>query len=328
MNPPPISNFPTPRQSAASGAIFCLIAALSYTATNICMRRLTALHCDPFWVVFNKEVLTSLCIAPWVVWQVYRGRSRLPSRRTLWAILAIGLLVQLAGNVGVQWALGIVGLAVTIPAIFGLMILGGAVLGRFWLGERISARSAVAMTVLLASIVLLGFGAPAVGASVAGDGVRPALSWIVLAVGASCLAGAIYALLCTFIRHAVTQTTTPTAIGMLVPLTAVISLGPICVYRLGVSGILDTSLEQLLFMVAAGLCNTIGFLGLIHGLKRTSVVHANVVTASQVAMASVAGMVLFGESFSAWILTGIVLTIFGIVWIDRPAEALDEIPPP
>lgn len=327
MNPPPVSN-PLPPRSAASGAAFCLMSALAYTAADICMRQLTALRCDPCLVVFGKEMVTSLSIAPWLVWQMSRGRSMLPSGRMLVAILVVGLLVQLTGNVGVQWALGVVGLAVTIPAVFGLMIVGGAALGRFWLGERISARSALATIVLLASLVLLSLGAEAAGASMASGGVRPA-SWVIaLAVGASCLAGAIYALLSTFIRRTVTQSTTPTALGMLIPLTALISVGPISVYRLGIHGMLNTSAEQLLFMAAAGVCNMIGFLGLIHGLKRISVVHANVVNASQVAMASVAGMVLFRESPNFWILTGIGLTIFGIVWIDRPAAALDEIPPP
>ena len=57
-----------------------------------------------------------------------------------------------------QWALGIVGLAISIPAIFGAMITGGAVLGHFWLGERVSRRSMAAIGLLLASLVLLGTG--------------------------------------------------------------------------------------------------------------------------------------------------------------------------
>ena len=57
-------------------------------------------------------------------------------------------------------------------------------------------------------------------------------------------------------------------------------------------------------------------------------VHANVLNASQVAMAALAGMAMFHEPPNPWVLLGVGLTILGIVWIDRPAEALDEIPPP
>ena len=81
-------------------------------------------------------------------------------------------------------------------------------------------------------------------------------------------------------------------------------------------------------MAAAGVFNLIGFLALIHGLQRTTVVHANVVNASQVAMAALAGMALFHEPPNPWVLLGVGLTIVGIVWIDRPAEAVEEIPPP
>ena len=54
-------------------------------------------------------------------------------------------------------------------------------------------------------------------------------------------------------------------------------------------------------MAAAGVFNLIGFLGLIYGLQRTTVVHANVVNASQVAMAAVAGMALFHEPPNPWL---------------------------
>jgi drug/metabolite transporter (DMT)-like permease len=147
-------------------------------------------------------------------------------------------------------------------------------------------------------------------------------------VGAAGLAGVVYALLSTVIRHSVTRTTTPSTVAFLVPLMAVVSLGPMSVCRFGFMPLLSTPREQLLLMAAAGVFNLIGFLGLIHGLQRTTVVHANVVNASQVAMAALAGMALFHEAPNAWVLLGVGLTIVGIVWIDRPAEAIEEIPPP
>ena len=55
-------------------------------------------------------------VAPWLLYQAIRGRPTLPSGRTLAQILLVGLLIQVVGNVCVQWALGVVGLAVTIPA--------------------------------------------------------------------------------------------------------------------------------------------------------------------------------------------------------------------
>jgi drug/metabolite transporter (DMT)-like permease len=231
--------------------------------------------------------------------------------------------------VGAQWSLGIVGLAVSVPAQFGLMITAGAALGWVGLGEQVSLRSAAAIALLIVALVLLGRGAEAVSRSIAGPGaVPPGPLLLLLAVGAAGLAGAVYALLSTVIRHSVTRTTTPSAVAFLVPLMATLTLGPLCVERFGAASLLNTPRDQLLLMAAAGVFNLIGFLGLIHGLQRTTVVHANVVNASQVAMAALAGMALFHEAPNPWVLLGVGLTIVGIVWIDRPAEAIEEIPPP
>jgi drug/metabolite transporter (DMT)-like permease len=235
--------------------------------------------------------------------------------------LLVGLLIQVVGNVCAQWALGVVGLAVTIPAVFGIMIASGAVLGRVWLGEHVSFRSMAAITLLLASLVLLGQGAESAGRLIAGsDTVAPSLLVLVLAVAAAGLAGAVFAILNITIRHSVTRTTLPTAVAFLIPLTGAVSLGLISVCRLGLEPFWHTPWRQLALMAAAGVLNLIGFLGLIHGLQRTTVVHANALNASQVAMATVAGMALFHEPPNPWLLLGVGLTILGILWIDRPVD--------
>ncbi len=315
------------------------------------MRQLTAVHCDTFWAVFNRELVTTVVVGVWLLRRAVRlkgtgpicakhpsGRSAanrtcplstLPAGRELGLLLLVGLLIQVAGNVCVQWSLGVVGLAVTIPAMFGAMITGGAVIGRVWLGERVSGRSIMAIAMLLGSLALLGVGAEAAGCSIAeAKAVTPNPLLMVLAVAAAGLAGTVYALLSAVIRRSVTRNTTPAAAAFLVTLMGVVSLGPICVYRLGVPALLETPVDQIILMIAAGVFNLVAFLAIIHGLQRITVVHANAVNASQVAMAAVAGMALFAEPSTVWLLLGVCLTIFGIVWIDRPAEAVDEIPPP
>jgi DME family drug/metabolite transporter len=294
---------------------------LAYTAVNICMRQLTALRCDPFWAVFNRELVTAIVVGPWLLWRAMHGRPTLPSGHTLGRLLLVGLLIQVVGNVSAQWALGVVGLAVTIPVVFGITITGGAVLGHVWLGEHVSFRSMAAITLLLASLVLLGQGAESAGRSIAGlDAVPPSSLVLVMAVAAAGLAGAVFAILNIAIRHSVTRTTLPTAVAFLIPLMGAVSLGPISVCRLGVEPFWNTPGEQLALMAAAGVLNLIGFLGLIHGLQRTTVVHANALNASQVAMATVAGMALFHEPPNPWLLLGVGLTIMGILWIDRPLD--------
>jgi drug/metabolite transporter, DME family len=317
------------KRFALSGTACCLVSALAYTTTSICMRQLTNLKCDPSWAILCRESVTSAVVAPWLVYQAARGRPALPSGRTLVRLLVVGLVVEGAANVAAQWSLGIVGLAVCVPAQFALMITAGAVLGRVGLGERVTLRSAAAIAILLAALVLLGFGAKEIGGSIVGaTAAAPGLLVVALAVVAAGAAGTVYALLSTIIRHSVTRTTAPSGVAFVVPLMAVVSLGPLCVHRFGVAALLATPGEQFAWMAAAGVFNLIGFLAVIHALQRTTVVHANVVNASQVAMAALAGMVLFREPPNPWVLLGVGLTVAGIVWIDRPAEAVDEIPPP
>ncbi|MBN1394558.1 MAG: EamA family transporter [Pirellulales bacterium] len=319
----------TSNRGSLSGVAFCLVSALGYSASNVFMRQLTTGDCDPFWAVFNRELVTPVFVGLWLLWQAARGRNALPKGRELGLLLAVGLLIQLAGNVCVQWSLGVVGLAVTIPAMFGAMITCGAIIGRVWLKERVSTRSIVAIAVLLGSLALLGVGAEASGRSIAtAKSIAPDPLLMVLGVAAAGLAGAVYALLSATIRRSVTGNTSPAAVAFLVTLMGVVGLGPICLYRLGLPTMMDTPVEQFALMIAAGAFNLVAFLALIHGLQRTAVFHANAVNASQVAMAAVAGLALFAEPPTAWLLLGVCLTIVGIASIDRPAEAVEEIPPP
>ena len=311
----------SPRQErpALTGAACCLVSALAYTAANICLRQLSRLGSDPVWTVCNKELVTVLIVGPWLLWQAARGRPALPRGSTLLRLIAVGLLIQLVGNLSTQWALGVVGLAVTIPAIFGVMITSSAVLGWVLLGERVSLRSMAALALLVASLVLLGVGAEAAGRSAAQTEVASDPLLVALAVGAACLAGAVYSLLSVVIRHAVTQTTLPSAIALLITLMGVVSLGPLSLARLGLQQMLATPAEQGALMAAAGIFNLMGFFALIHGLQRITIVHANVLNASQVALAAVAGVLIFREPPNPWLLLGVSLTAFGILWIDRPA---------
>lgn len=307
---------------ALSGAVLCAIAALGYTSVNVCMRQLTILECDPVWAVFNRELVTAVAIGPWLFYQAGRGRLAFPTGRTLGLLVLTGLMVEVVANLCIQWALGVVGLAVVVPASFGVMITGGAVLGHFWLGEAVSARSTAAIGLLLVALVLLGMGVEAAGPSIADpNAARMSPLMLVLGVAAASLAGGVFALLNVTIRHSVTRTTLPIAIAFLIPMLGAVSLGPLSLSRSGWQLIWSTSWEQYVLMAAAGAFNLIAFLAFVNGLQRTTVVHANAVNASQVAMAAVAGVAMFHESPNAWLLLGVFLTIGGILAFDRPTES-------
>lgn len=301
---------------AVAGTACCVVSALGYTGSNICMRQL-AEGSDltwSMWAVFNKELITVVAVGPWLLWRALRRLPVFPSRRALIALVLVGLAVQLAANLPVQWAFGKVGLAVVVPAIFGVMLTSSAVLGLVLLGERVTRRSAAAIGLLLFSLALLGLAADSAGKSMKVS--DPVV--IALGVGAACLAGAIYAVLTITIRRAGKGHTPTSTIVFITTLMGVLSLGLLSLRLLGVEKLLATPPPQLAWMYAAGTLNLIAFLAIAKGLQLTTVVHANVLNASQVAMAALAGMAIFGEPLTVWLATGAGLTVVGVVMIDRP----------
>jgi len=286
------------------------------------MRRLAALHCDPMWAICNKELVSVVVVGPWLLVAWLGGRIALPSWRVLVALVLVGLTTQLGGNLGVQWALGVVGLAVTIPAVFGVMLTASAAMGMFFLRERLSRRSLAAIGLLLVALMFLGLSAGAAGKSISLSSSPPLIA---AAVGAACLTGATYALLTITIRRTVTGATPVTVVVVMITAMGVLSLGPLSIYRLGTQRLLSTPPEHLFWMLAAGALNLIAFLAITKGLELTTVVHVNILNASQVAMAAIAGIMLFGEPPSAWLILGITLTILGIGLFDLGGDGLQPV---
>jgi len=317
---------PTPRplglDPVVAGTLCCVVSALGYSGANICMRQL-AEKSDllwSMWIVCNKELVTVAAAGPWLLWRAWRRLPILPSPRVVAMLAAVGLTAQLAGNLPFQWALAQVGLAVTVPSVFGVMLTATAVLGWMLLGERVTRRSALAIGLLLCSLVLLGMAAGAIGKSTSVS--DPVV--IALAVGAGCMAGGVYALLMIAVRHAGKTDTPVSTVVFTITSMGVLSMGLLSLKFLEIERMASTPLDQLAWMYAAGTLNLIAFLAITKGLQLTTVVHANVLNASQVAIAAVAGWFIFGERITAWLIGGVALTIVGVVMIDRPDRDVDQ----
>lgn len=326
------------------GTICCAISAIGYTAANGCMRQLSALGADPTWAVCIKELFTVVVLGPWLLVRASRGlpvlRSLPPpdahtdivdgkaSGRPYWAYRAItavlltGLAVQLVGNLGMQWAYGVVGLAVTFTATFGTMLTCSAILGWIFLAEPVSRRSIAAIGLLVASIALLTVGA---GAARAADSLSGGPFWVLLAVLVAAAAGLSFAMLTITIRTTVTGALPATTILVSTTGVGVLAMGALSFARLGLDPLRTTPTEQWAWMLAAGFLNLVAFFAITHGLALTTVVRANVLNASQVAMGAVAGVWFFHESFNFWLGLGIFSTIVGVTLIDEPEEIEAEL---
>jgi len=305
-------------RSPLLGSGCCLLAALCYTGANICLRQLAGLDVAPAWVICIKETVAVTALGPWLLWQACRGSCfSFPLKAV--AILAVaGLGTQLAGNLGIQWAYGVIGLAATLPLTLGMSLSGSAVIGVVLFREWIPLRSVAAVVMVIASIVLLSVGATGHSDSPVTPTAASGTLVVLLGITAACVAGMMFASLGAAIRYAGKSNVPITVTVVVVTGVGMVSLGTISLVHLGPTKMLATEPPVLAWMVASGVFNVVGFALIIKGLHLTTLVHANVLSASQVALGALAGIFLFREPHNLWLLCGIALTIAGITLYGHP----------
>lgn len=291
-----------PPISILAGAICGMIAAVVYTMANIALRKCVGV--DPMLVSAVKAAPTVVLLGPFLIWMSLRGQTLATSFKMTPRFVVASLFAQVIGNGAFQIALGIIGLAASVPITLGVLIIGGAVLGHVMLREAVSTRKVVAMLTLITAVVVLSLP----------DGTSQPGAYPIW-VGALCAAasGAAYAFFGVTMRQALTG-------GLSAPLTMFISgvVGTIALWsitfaRLPLDVLSSHDASQWGMMVAAGVFNFTAFAALSLSLKALPVVAVNLINASQVAMAAIAGVLLFSEPVTASLLIGVILTCLGLV---------------
>ncbi len=284
---------------------FGLFSAVGYSAANIALRQ--SVGVDPFLVSAVKAAPTVIVLGPVLIWMVLTSRTIATSTKMIPRFAATALLAQIVGNGAFQIALGVIGLAAAVPITLGTLIVGGALLGRIMLGEPVRLRTIIAMVTLIAAVVVL---------SLPHDGPRFISSTSDLPIWAGALtaaaSGAAYALFGVMLRQALTGGLSPPATMFISGVVGTAALWSIAICRVGSDGIAAISADQWGVMATAGMCNFTAFVALSVALKALPVVAVNLLNASQVAMAAIAGVVLFAEPVTWPLLTGIGLTFVGL----------------
>lgn len=300
-------------------------SSLCYTAANICLRQLAGWDVHPAWVIAVKELVTVGVVGPFLLWLFVRGKWTFRDPKVLAVLVITGIGVQLAGNMSVQWAFGTVGLTVSTPTAMGVMLVASGVMGVVWLGERVTRQSVLAIVLLIVAISMLavGTGLGRQAGAIAAENL-PSFGIAVLGVGAAALGGTMFASLAAAIRYAGSRNTPISVIVFVITGMGVVACGLLSLNRIGVEGMVATPMDRLVWMLASGIFNLLGFLLITKGLQLTTLVHANVLNASQVALAAVAGILLFHEPNNAWLVAGIVLTVVGIFYIGRDKADEEE----
>jgi drug/metabolite transporter (DMT)-like permease len=312
-----------PSKAVLWGTVFGLASAVGYTAANSCLRAVA--HCDPIWVSAVKSFPTVVLVSPWLIVHYSRGEKILPPAKVLGTLALAALLGQLVGNVLFQWSLGVVGIALAVPLTLGTIILIGALLGRAFLNEPLTARTVISMVTLIAAISILSLGAGEAHRSVVGDdkSVDQSMNWFVLAagVGAATVSGGAYAVLGVVIRYGVTGRASLATTMVTVGLIGILSLGALTPARIGLEGIWNTEHADLAVMLLAGVLNAFAFLTLTKALQLTTVVYVNAMNATQATMAALAGVVFFHEALSGELALGVLLTIVGLAAMKQDQRA-------
>jgi drug/metabolite transporter (DMT)-like permease len=295
-----------------AGTLWGLLSALGYALTNIFLRRLSV-DTDPAWASCMKSLPTFLVAAVILARAACNGQTVWPGARAAWWLLATGLMVQFSGNLVFQWALGVIGLALSVPLSFGTMIVASGLLGRLWLREPITPRMLAAMALLLLSIALLSASAADDSHQLPRSSSSEASPWLTtLGVVGACSTGISYALVAVAVRLATRRLPVATT-ALIICGTGVFALGGVALLRLGMSGIAASFAARWPQLVAAGAFNVVGFFSLGFCLRYISVVHANVLNSAQIAIAATCGVLWFGEPSDAALVAGVALTIVGLV---------------
>jgi drug/metabolite transporter (DMT)-like permease len=296
-------------------------SAIGYTAANICLRSVSEL--DPVWTSCMKALPTVLAVLPVMIVRWAGGQPLFP-RWTIGAmVVAAAVVGQLGGNVLFQWALNVIGLALDVPLTLGIMIVGGAVFGRWLLADPITPRMATAAMILLLAICILSVGASRIPDSTSVDAgasaeVHSAKVWpggglySLAGVAAACVSGISYSLLSIAIRHATTEGTPRASILGTVCLVGFVGLGTITLLRSGVRDVFAPTRAQYAMMILAGVFNYVAFVALTKALHISSVFFVNTLNASQSTMSAVAGVVLFREKLTWELASGVLLTVVGL----------------
>ena len=295
------------------GTFLGVLSAVFYTATNMTLRQLA--DSDDLdrtiWVTCNKAVPAALVAWTIIAWRGWQGLPALPPRHLVLPLLGTGLFMQTGGNILFQIALSLGGLALSVPLCFATLITTGAVLGKVLLGEPITRQSACAMGLLCLSILLLSMDAEATGPELASS-----TSHLVLAaIAAACLSGVSYGACGVVIRRMLNHKLPVSATLVLMSSSGVVSLGLISLIRQGPAALAATQPDDWALMALAGVFNAAAFFSVAAAMKYITIVRANMFNATQVAMCAIAGVLVFSEPWTGWLVGGVLLTIAGVVLI-------------
>ncbi len=315
-----------PTQSAAwLGPVCGMVAAVLYTMTNIALRDCIAL--DAYLVSAVKASPTVVVLGPLVGWMLTRPESLTRPRARMKQFIAASFVAQFFGNAAFQKALECIGLAASVPITLGVLIVGGAILGAVLLGEPVGRQKIAAMILLITAVVVLSIprtDGGSVELSQAGSlTTSGSLVTADVLVGSmwAAVSGLAYSFFGVTLRQNLQSGMKATTLMFISGLVGTVTLWVYCFFTLGTDGLNTVSSGQWNIMIIGGICNFSAFIALTTSLRLLPLVAVNLINASQVAMAAIAGVLLFNEEVTVQLVGGILLTLAGLIVLARRTRA-------
>ena len=135
-----------------------LVSMLLYTVSNASLRHLGDLDAPIDWCIAIKEVIAVALLAPWVTFRFIRGRYRFQSKRLLLILVIASLICEVFGAQNQLVAYAFVGLVIASPILQSCQLIATALIGNYYLNDKISRSKWIAMGLLLGAVFLLSFG--------------------------------------------------------------------------------------------------------------------------------------------------------------------------
>ncbi|MDR1486038.1 MAG: DMT family transporter [Planctomycetaceae bacterium] len=352
-----VSSIPSGRESW-SGTVFAFLATFFYGVSNTTMRLLTDYQLDSDWILFYKELIGFSILLPWVFLRFFQGRFRRISRRLIIYVVAAAVICEFVGAHLQVLGYAIIGLVVTVPLIQSSTLIGVALLGRYFLRDFLSRSRQFAIFILIIAVILLSVGKELTVQS--GGNQCGGFLLMLIASGAvvAGISYAIYVVLLRYtvrkywndgssvwqsfqftkwagfdlpaqdidpnnnqFRGVRCYAPFPVTLMMCIILGVGVLIFGMCIWlKSGVVGFYAVPDVVWYIIPVAGLSNVVGFFCQIQGLRMTSAVHASLIGVSQMIFLSVIGFIYFREPINFVVLSGLMLTAYGVVISARPEK--------
>ena len=326
------------------GMLLGLLSAVAYSATNLALRQLSDSSEDLGWDIWVSAMKAVPTLIVSLVLLSLRGSDKgplYPSFKVVFVLLIAALIMQFGGNLCFQIALGNIGLAISVPFVFALIIASGAFFGKIFVGDTVSLKTLISIAIMTLSVITLSYAASESQAdqltqddSVIQQSTEPAdeesqpqkvTQPIVPSPSRSVKFGILMAVLSGLSyggNGIVIRSLGQKKLSVQSMTVVYSSVGFVCLSSLGLSLLGFERIQQIpvadwCIMLVAGSLNAIAFFAITNALKRLDISRVNVINASQNAMCAMGAFLVFAEPMSALTISGILLSIIGLVILDR-----------